>query len=102
MARPKSQMPDQPDLLDCVLERVAAELGVSIDQLGVVDDWARQTFGGEHFYVPQASTRRRRERWQQIAHAYNGRNLREVIHQFGVSKTTVFECVKRYRKSPGF
>lgn len=102
MPRPSSQTPGQQDLIDCLLEKVAHELGLPTEQLDMVDSWARQTFGGELFYLPRVSTRKRSDRRQQIAEAYNGRNMAEVTRRFGVSKTTVFECVKRCRKSPGF
>lgn len=51
----------------------------------------RRRIGGREIYIPAPD---KTDRDAQIRAAFNGRNLREVMRQFGVSQRTVYRACK--------
>lgn len=65
-------------------------------------DGMRSEMGGQRVYIP--ATRRKQEQQEaisnrdsQIAKMFNGRNVRDVMRAFGVSRRTVYNALKRTR-----
>lgn len=52
----------------------------------------RKRNGGREIYIPAPDNS---ERDAEIKAAFNGRNLGEVMRKYGVSKSTVYRCVKK-------
>lgn len=58
----------------------------------------RSEMGGKRIYIPSARQRNEdkiKTRDQQIVAMFNGRNLKEVMRVFGVSRRTVYNAVAR-------
>lgn len=77
-------------------------LAVVRDEIGMAETFAepfadallrglRARIGGREVYVPAAD---KMDRDAQIRARFNGRNLREVMREFGVSQRTVYRACK--------
>lgn len=76
--------------------------GIVRDKFGIVEGFAVpmadaivcgmcERMGGREVYIPAPS---KANRDRQIRAVFNGRNLREVMREFGVSKRTVYRACK--------
>lgn len=53
----------------------------------------RRQLGGRSVYVATKTSERRPERDDAVRRMFNGRNRREVQHQFGISRATLYRIV---------
>lgn len=88
---------ENPDLVDRILDYVCALVPemASPDRRADAEQAVREHFGGTETYVRSAAEIRRKQTAQQVLQLFNGRNATEVARQLGISRATVYRCVKQ-------
>jgi Mor family transcriptional regulator len=79
------------ELIAIVREDVGMIEGLAVQVADVLLVGIRKRLGGREVYIPAPDKASRDE---QIRAAFNGRNLPEVMRQFGVCKATVYRACK--------
>lgn len=64
----------------------------------VLSEGLRAEFGGAQIYLPKGQGYELSERDRQILARFNGRNLRQLAHDFGVSDRYIYDIVARRTK----
>lgn len=55
----------------------------------------RKEFGGEWLYVRQGRDQRARQLQRTVARMFDGRNASEIARLLGISRATVYRCLKQ-------
>lgn len=86
-----------------VMEFLGLNANLAAPFAASIVDGMRRRMGGNRVYIPAAKTKlsieaERSARDREIAEMFNGRNLKEVMAHFGVSRRSVYRAVERTRK----
>ncbi|TAA40698.1 hypothetical protein EAT51_12020 [Pseudoxanthomonas winnipegensis] len=88
--------------MERVIVRTLSEQGIAAadaDRLGHhLTDALSCYWGGQVIYMPMGTQARRMARDALILAAYNGRNLRALARQHGVSEATIRRALRRARR----
>lgn len=79
------------ELIAVVREDIGMVEGLAVQVADLMLVGIRKRMGGREVYIPAPDKASRDE---QIRAAFNGRNLPEVMRQFGVCKATVYRACK--------
>jgi Mor family transcriptional regulator len=102
VAKPTEEAP-----IDNATQWVHDMTAILRENLAVQEPWAsamayeivegmRARFGGDDVYVPAPDKQSRNERVREM---FNGRNLKELMQVFGLSRSTVYKIVGRRGQS---
>ncbi len=66
----------------------SSKLGLSGEALAkAVTEWIQENYQGERITIKKVLTKRLQD---EIRNTFNGRNMREVVEQYGVHRATVY------------
>lgn len=86
----------EPDLVDRIFEYLVRELPeLTGSKAQEVKRALRDEFKGEEVYIPARDATARQRMVSQVFTLFNGRNAREVARELGVSRATVYRCLKQ-------
>jgi Mor family transcriptional regulator len=85
-------------------ERTGMTTTLAAPMARLLVDGLRDTYGGQRLYIPAPKRRseqlaERAQRDAAMVAMFNGRNLAEVMREFGVSRRTVYNAVQRARQT---
>lgn len=55
-------------------------------------------FGGSSFYLPSGHILKTALRDYEIFQAFNGANIKELVHRFNLSESSVYAIIRKHRK----
>lgn len=91
-----SQSPSYQSLLAEMVDVIRKDVGMgealAIQFADIICSGLSRRNPSTYIYVPAVFVEQRRAMYAAIAAEFNGRNLREICHRYGVSKTTVYRA----------
>lgn len=92
-----SLLADNPDLVDRILDYVCTLVPEMANHARRVEaeQAVREHFGGTETYIRSAAEIRRQQTARQVLQLFNGRNATEVARRLGISRSTVYRCIKQ-------
>ncbi|MCV2365541.1 helix-turn-helix domain-containing protein [Paucibacter sp. DJ1R-11] len=93
--KPPQELADQPDLVDRIFDylvEILPELEAAEVRLSGARERVRREFAGIETYVRKRDAGSLRP---EVLALFNGRNASEVARRLGVSRATVYRCLKQ-------
>lgn len=85
-----------PDLVDRIFEFIVEHVPELRGGIGEpIKARMRAEFGGHKVYIPKVGATERQARDAAVRRLFNGRNATEIARVLGVSRATVYRCLKQ-------